>query len=177
MDKVILYSETMDIREVESSIVGYVVTKVTSIHGLVSALAEEPYTASICLQSDRSDEDFSKLLSSIRTTFPKLNICVFTESPDTGSRVEGCHYIEIPAAGGISGVVKAYLNVMDRTDKRKYNRFSWPLEARILDNGGERESYRVHSLSAGGAFLEHERKVPPPESRCRMSIRFQNIAG
>lgn len=172
MEKVIIYSKTENRNPAGTSPGGFAVKNVSSIRSLVEALAEEPSIAGICVHP--TDEDFPAVLASIHATFPRLNICVLTGPAYTASRVEGCRYITADSPEDSIREAEKYFANMETFNQREYNRFSWPLKVAVRFDGGEWESHRVHSLSAGGTFLATSARVPPPGSACEMIVEFQN---
>jgi hypothetical protein len=174
VEKIVLYSDMNDMSGIASAFPGYAVKKVSSVKPLVEAIVSEPVTAALCVWTTREDDVLTRLLTSIRQTFPRLNIFVFTALPEPKARVEGCRYYPEPPSESAGREIREHLSAADGAEQRRHNRFGWPLKAALKNENGEWELYRLHSLSAGGAFFAHPRQIPKAGSVRDTIIQFQN---
>ena len=148
---------------------------------LCEKIVDVANVAGIGLEMEQIDEENKEFLISLRRHFPLLKIGVISPVEIEGENVSWIN----PEAGresadGASQGQKeqdlcSFVRGPFEQNKRGSHRFDWILTGYLGSSNGERNRYRLRSLSAGGAFLESEGPAPVPGSLTTLRINFQNF--
>jgi hypothetical protein len=185
-DSVLIYSRLMRHDEAEDATRPYRPVMATAPTELAREVASGRNLHAVVVQIDELSPELERLLRSIRRHFPVLPIVFVTDA-------------EIPRAidAGYSHIsnsqdeeqkreaLRIRLGEIARRDRRQYTRYDWPLTGSIVREGaGEPPSagvpapgeprFRICSLSAGGAFLEHRDGMPEAGSEITLRVCFQD---
>ncbi|NOY07723.1 MAG: PilZ domain-containing protein [Spirochaetes bacterium] len=112
---------------------------------------------------------------SLAKSFPLLKVILITENiiDDCPSNCIQLHRGKIKDK--LKPVIESTAPVNSGNERRKFNRFDWPLKGHLLQKGRQRRTCNVRSMSAGGAFLESIESPPQTGSRFLIRIDFQDF--
>jgi hypothetical protein len=176
MERVVVYTETLEVETITPALQDYEILRVASITELARAIVERNRVVALIAEKVQIDESFQRLLSSIKKSFPILQICVigdFQPGPDSSApAVVDC---SISAdRDRLAEELKTFLADIDVTDRRDRPRFDWPLQGRLSMDGKRWQAHNLWALSADGAFLESAVDAPSRGSRATLKVSFQN---
>lgn len=148
---------------------------VSSRRALIDKLLDRTNPCGAIIQIDQFDEDRRTFLQSAARHFPLLPMMVVAN----GGGCDQCP----PAVGCIeSGSEPAALErqiaetmTQYRSgERRRSNRFEWPIRARFVDGDGT--IHQVSEISAGGAFLEPHGPIGDRDTVRTIELYFQNFS-
>jgi len=176
MDKIIVYSESLEIHEIVSALPEQEIVPAASTAELARAIVEQSHVIALIIEKERIDDPFQRLLASIKKSFPILQVCLITDSgaePVPAARVIP---IEIANEGSdrFTEELKTFVSSIGSTERRDHPRFDWPLQGMISFDKQTWQKFNLWALSADGAFLESSSSAPPVGSRGILRISFQN---
>jgi hypothetical protein len=176
MERVVVYTETLDIESITPALSGYEIVRAASEAEAARAIVERSRVSTLVLQKAQVDESFGQLLDSIAKSFPLLRVCLIMKSTAQKPPVElipqGCRLI---AAGDpMLEELRSFLSGSGAADRRERLRFDWPLRGSLSMDGKSWQTYNLWALSAEGAFLESPAAAPARGSRGILRIKFQN---
>jgi len=176
MNKIIVYSEALDIHKIISALPEQEIVPAASTAELARAIVEQSHVIALIIEKEVVDGPFRRLLASIKKSFPILQVCLITAS---GAELDPAAWVipkEIASEGSdrFAKELKAFLSSISLTDRRDHPRFDWPLKGVVSFDNQIWHSYNLWALSAEGAFLEHSGSTPPVGSRGILRISFQN---
>lgn len=176
MDTVILYSETLEPKRIAGALADLNLRPVASRALLAEAVVREPDILAVIIQVGDLDGPLERFLSSLRRSIPRLNVAVICGScrealPELFTQID----LDVPDDTLMCDVQNFVLSAAI-TNRRRANRFDWPLNGYLsFDDGKRWQTHRVRSLGRGGAFLESENAAPAPGARAAMRIVFQDF--
>jgi hypothetical protein len=175
MNKVLVYTQTLDPQTIISALGDQEVTSVNSFLRLAERVVEEKNLLCVLIQIDGLDEECQKFLTSLKKNFPILGVGVITK--DTSADLpQGYSRIDVRLQGdAFNQEVQNFISSLVMTNKREHNRFDWPLRGFLSLDGKTWTEYPLRSISAGGAFLECGSSLPVPGSRGVLRVVFQNF--
>jgi hypothetical protein len=172
---VLLYSQTLDPNAVIASVGNQDVTSVSSYLRLAERVVEEKNLFCVLIQIDGLDEECRRFLSALKKSFPILNVGVITQA-NGGRLPEGYSRIDIRLEKDAFGKeIKEFITSLAMLNRREYHRFSWPIKGFLSFDGKTWEEYPLHSVSAGGAFLESTAAHPEPGTKAALRVVFENF--
>lgn len=176
MDKIIVYSESLDTHKIVSALPEIEMVPVAGTSELARAIVEQTHVIALIIEKEVVKDPFRRLLSSVKKSFPILQICLIS-----GAGVEPVpavcvipEKIATEDSDRFAEQLKAFVSSIGLTDRRDHPRFDWPLKGIISFDDKTWQSYNLWALSADGAFLEHSGSTPPAGSRAILRISFQN---
>jgi hypothetical protein len=176
MERVVVYTDTLDIETIAPALGDYEILRVASTTELARAIVERIRIVALIVEKVQIDESFQRLLSSIKKSFPILRICVIGDSQaEQDSSVPAA--IDCSVATDREGLVenlKTFLANIDVTDRRDRPRFDWPLQGHLSGDGKSWQTHNLWALSADGAFLESPTDAPSRGSKATLKVSFQN---
>ncbi len=176
MDKIIVYSESLEIHKIVSALPEQDIVPAASTVELARAIVEQSHVIALIIEKEAVDDPFHRLLASITKSFPILQVCLITEPGAEPARVARVIPKEIATEGSdrFAEELKAFVSSIDLTDRRDHPRFDWPLIGTVSFDDKTWQNYNLWALSAEGAFLEYSGSTPPVGSRGILRISFQN---
>jgi hypothetical protein len=172
---ILLYSQSLDPKSVSDSVENQEVTTVNSYLRLAERIVEERNLLCVLVQIDGLDEECQKFLSSLKENFPILNVGVITQDQEV-ELPEGYSRIGIKVERDAFGQeIEEFISSLAATNRRQYLRFSWPIKGSLSFDGKEWNEFPVHSISAGGAFLESSSSHPKPGTVGILRVVFGNF--
>jgi len=176
MERVVVYTETLEVETVAPALEDYEILRVASAAELARAIVERSGIVALIVEKAKIDETFQRLLSSIKKSFPILQICVIGDSQAAqGSSAPAVVDCSISTdRDHLTEKLKTFLSNIDETDRRDRPRFDWPLQGHLSTDGNSWQTHNLWALSADGAFLESPTDAPGRGSRATLKVSFQN---
>lgn len=182
-DAVLIYSRVMRTDTAESATAPYRPIVVSTPGELATEIVAGRNLLATVIQTEELPSDLEQLLRSIRRHFPILPVLFVTDA-ELPIEIDG-QYSHIPGSLGpdeLSATLRTRLSELATRDRRRYNRYDWPLKGSILSSGApgagiaenEKPQFLIRSLSAGGAFLEHRDGMPTPGTDITLRVCFQD---
>ncbi|NBF39308.1 MAG: hypothetical protein GVY14_02730 [Spirochaetes bacterium] len=195
-DAVLIYSRVMRTETAESATDPYRAIVVSTPGELATEIVAGRNLLAAVIQTEDLPADLEQLLRSIRRHFPILPVLFVTDS-DLPAEIDG-QYSHISGSLGseeLSETLRSRLSELATRDRRRYNRYDWPLKGSILASGSpgtgdsvgsggtrapagtaddDASQFRIRSLSAGGAFLEQRDGMPTPGTDITLRVCFQD---
>lgn len=192
-DAVLIYSRVMRTETAESATAPYRSIVVSTPGELANEVVAGRNLIAAVIQTEELPSDLEQLLRSIRRHFPILPVLFVTDS-ELPVEIDG-QYSHIPGSLGpeeLSATLRSRLSELATRDRRRFNRYDWPLKGSIVaggtsgsghspgDRGAEATAqndgaqFLIRSLSAGGAFLEQRDGMPTPGSDITLRVCFQD---
>ena len=175
MEKILLYTQTLDPKMLIEAVGDRAVTSVSSRMQLAETIVENKNLLCLLIEIDGLDEEVNQFLQSLRKQFPILNVGVITR--DTKADLpEGYSRIDLRLEkDALAQELRHLLSSLAVTNRRAHNRFNFPLKGYLSTDGKSWREYPLSALSASGAFLECERDLPTPDTKGVLRIVFQNF--
>jgi hypothetical protein len=176
MEKIVVYTDSLQVEAIAPALAGYEIVRAASIAGGARALVERSRVIALVLEKRQFHESLRRLLSSIKKSFPILQICLITASPvqwQSRERVPG-DYRVIGTSDRLLRELEGFVSEIDVTERRDRQRFDWPLRGSLSFDNRSWQTHNLWALSAEGAFLESPTSAPPQGDRAALRISFQN---
>lgn len=175
MDRVIVFTDTLAVNKIEPVLADIEILRAASIVEMARQLVERSGVIALIIEKPRIDASFQRLLSSIKKSFPLLQICLISESVEAESAAALSADCLIPySEDRVPGELKIFLSSIDVTERRDRLRFDWPLQGNLSFDDKNWRTYNIWSLSADGAFLESRSSAPAGGGKGGLRISFQN---
>lgn len=175
MDKVIVYTQTLDAGVVRAALARLEIRLVAGRAELAEALVNESDVLCVVMQVAAVDPELEGFLVSLKRSMARLNVAVVCDHcREAVPEVFTC----ISASSGTETLtqdLQAFAFSVAITNRRRANRYDWPLEGFLSLDGTRWESHRVRALSGNGAFLESDQPAPRPGIRGRLRVVFQDF--
>ncbi|MFW6223554.1 MAG: PilZ domain-containing protein [Spirochaetota bacterium] len=180
-DAVLMFSREMNTDTAEAAAAPYRPIVVWSPGALATEIVAGRNLIAAVIHTEELSPDLEQLLRSIRRHFPVLPLLFITDA-EIPADIDGL-YAHIPGSLGpeeLSSMLRTRLAELATRDRRRYNRYDWPLTGNIVADGAARAAnseerrFRIRSLSAGGAFLEQRDPMPTPGSDITLRVCFQD---
>ena len=172
MSKIITYTSTFDPAPLVACLPDAEGIAVHSLRDLAVRVVNELEVRVVILQ-DRMTEEVSRFLTTLKRSFPRLDVVVITENaeekvPQGILGLDGRMDLQELRAifHGICGIIAR--------EQRDKARFDWPLKGRVSLDGERWRTLSVRSLSASGAFLEFEGSLAEPGTIAELRTEFQD---
>ncbi len=176
MEKVIVYTQTLDPKIVAAALANLDIQTVAGRAELAEALVRESDILCVVMQVAVIDQEFEGFLASLKRSMPRLDVAVICDKCREAIPEIFTH---INAGLGTKTLVEDLQNFAFSaaiTNRRRTHRYDWPLEGYLsLDGSSRWETHRVRSLSSNGAFLESDAVPPEPGKRGQLRIVFQDF--
>ena len=169
MDKVLVFSERIEIENLNDAEVKNIYSKEELARTLVS---EENIR---CLVADIPEltDEYINFCSSVQTNFPLLECAVLTA--ENIKTVHGFRIIN-SREDNYTSEIRNFIENSKNRNKRVANRFSWPLKAWFSENDVDWNDLEIFSLSSGGAYLKTDSIFPKGGERAKVKINFANFS-
>jgi hypothetical protein len=171
MDQIVCYSRSGEFRALCGGIRGFSHVAADTTADLASRLVEEPDVLCAILHFPSMDTWTGRFLGSLKTAFPLLHVVLVVEDGTGEPTFRGD-----PTSPEAFGRIEAHVQALERKDKRRRQRFDWPLLGKLRLGDAPELSLRVRAISASGAFLEASGPSPVPGSRGFISVQFKDFA-
>jgi hypothetical protein len=176
MDRVVVYTDTLEVETIASALGDYEIFRAASTTELARSIVERSRIVALIIEKAPIDKPFQRLLSSIKKSFPILQICVISGSAG-GLDAPDPAVIDCSVSTDREDLVeelKSFLSNIDVTERRDHARFDWPLQGHLSVDGKSWQTHNLWALSADGAFLESAADAPGRGSRATLKVSFQN---
>lgn len=175
-ERVIVYTDTLTIETIIPSLGDREILRAASKGELARAIVERNRVIALIIEKTKIGESFLRLLSSIKRSFPLLEICLIADQgavPTSSGRVPS-EYRVVRPGDRMTEDLKAFVSGIDVADRRDHPRFDWPLKGCLSLDGRSWQDHNLWALSANGAFLESPTAAPEQGSTATLRISFQN---
>ena len=176
MERVVVYTDTLEVDTIAPALEDYEILRVASTTELARSIVERSRIVALIIEKAQIDESFQRLLSSIKKSFPILQICVIADSA-AGQDSSAPSPIDCSISTDrerLVGELKIFLAKINVTDRRDRSRFDWPLQGHLSTDGKNWQTHNLWALSADGAFLESPTDAPGKGSKAALKVSFQN---
>jgi hypothetical protein len=174
MNKIVLYAETVDVPSIDAALPGYEIVAAAGMNELAGAIVEQSPVVAVVIEKRELDEQFRRLLFSLKLSFPMLPGCLIS-SPLTERLPDGYHLL---AAGAneeeTAAKIGEFVAASGFADRRDRPRFDWPLQGLLSFDREHWQKHKLWALSADGAFLEAAGSPPAAGSKGFLRITFRN---
>jgi hypothetical protein len=176
MVRIVVYTDTLDVETIAPALKGYEIVHAPSTVGLARAIVEQSRVIGLVIEKPQIDESIRPLLSSIKMTFPILQICLIVDSESEADSVDPAAVDCTITARGKQLIkqLKTFIDGIDVTERRDHLRFDWPLQGSLSVDDRKWQTHKLWAISADGAFLESQGDTPPQGSSVTLRISFQN---
>jgi hypothetical protein len=176
MKKVLVHSPTTDTGRIVSSLSGYELVQTRSRLELTEAIVSSAPILCLIVSQERLSPEMREYLSSLKRSFPVLEVCVVTPGEEPALPAGYRHIDGALEASRLRAAVASFVAAVSSVDRREHRRYDWPLQGYLSPDKQQWQPYPVRALSSGGAFLECARNCPNPGSRTFIRIVFQDHA-
>ncbi len=178
METIVVYAHAISKALVQAAAPNREVVMADTTRGLVESIVYEKDVVSVVVELDGADREEAKFLRSFVRLFPTIVVTVVADPGDLPFKLPP-QTVLVPIVQSeeeiVSGLSSAIIPRV-HPNRRKFNRFDWPLQAVLGPDPLGDPRHRIRALSAGGAFLEHSGANPTPGSHETITIRFGNFA-
>ncbi len=175
MEKILISLEDLHPALLEGSLPQYRVETVAGRRALAEAIVSEYALRCLIMQRRNPTENgCDRFLSSLRRHFPMLPVAVISPPQASGVPETVARIFDVPDPTVLLPEVIRFVESTEPVNRRRFPRFSWPIEGSYTGDGTTWIHCPVRSISAGGAFLESHDPVPPLGLRGTVRIRFRN---
>lgn len=154
---------------------GYNTIHLDSRSELAHSLVKVADIRCLIIEFDRPDEEYRQFLLSIRDNFPLLGVCVLLPAAFTGEKPPYRYLNSKASEGKLAEALRDFITKTQNVNKRESHRFNWPLTARFSLDNKEWETYEIHSISSGGAYLKCTGRFPPPLTPAWIRAEFRDF--
>ena len=173
MKKVVLYTDKRLADDFGKRTEDVDVRHVNTMAAFIEEVVKEHDAFCGAIQADPKEPSLLDVAVSVKKSFPFLHVCYICEQEPPSKPEE----VGVVCCDGgpeaLSEEMGRYFYHLAPSERRQFNRYNWPLRGFIKTKGGW-HPLNVYSLSAGGAFLEHEGTLPKPGTKADIVIVFQN---
>jgi hypothetical protein len=188
VEKVVFLSESEDPLELDDVLDDVQLLHVDSREDLAHTLLDYQDIVLLVVEPAENHDGLEALVRSIERCFPMLHIAVLARrhAPNGTSASDSAETAEersnqsflIPRSSSLGEMqrqLREYTTSITDRNRRRHNRFNWPLSGMLTLPGEEPVTLKVRSISAGGAYLESGGEVPPTGSVGTLTLYFQNF--
>jgi hypothetical protein len=172
MATVITYTSNFDPEPLISCLPGGERISVGSRHDLATRIVEERLVCAVVVQVERLDDEMRLFLTALQKSFPLLEVIAVTSLPAVDVP-QGIIRFDPDDTGDQSAHLRRRCEAIERENRLKL-RFDWPLQGDLSADGIEWVRLGVRSLSASGAFLQHEGSLERFGKIANLKIEFQD---
>lgn len=172
MIPIVLLSTRVTPEIVRRAIPDATVYPVSSRRALIDRLLDRTNPCGAIIQIEVFDEDRRAFLQSTARHFPILPVLVVAgdDGCESCPRTLSC----VDAGADEERLHQSIADAMARSgERRRDNRFEWPIRARFVDGDGT--IHQVSEISAGGAFLEPHGPIGDRDALRTIELFFQNF--
>jgi hypothetical protein len=176
MDRIVVYTDNLDVETIARAVKNYEIVPVSGIVELARAIVERSRVIALVIETIQIDSTFGPLLSSIKKTFPLLQICLINPS-GSGSESMSPAILDYTITGTgdhLAKELKTFIAGIHDKERRDHPRFDWPLQGSLSVDGKNWQNHKLWAISADGAFLESPTDAPAKGSSADLRITFQN---
>jgi len=173
MDRIVFYSEGLEQEFVQHILPAVTIDTVYSRRRLVESLVDEPYLVGAIIDIARLSPDWTTFLNAVAASFSVLPVMVALQEDHQGCPEQFLCVNRNGSDTEVSEALKKHFGNIEKRNRRRYHRFSWPLTARVV--GGDGTVHRVTEISAGGAYLEPSSSAVGAGDTCELEIEFRNF--
>lgn len=171
MNRIVCFTKSEPFRSAVANLRGFTAAVFDNTADLAKRIVEETELLCLVVHMPSWDPYWERFFSSLKLSFPLLNVLVVQAEP-------GGRDVPFPVVTGAPGTpelkekVTAFLESLRTKEKRRHQRFDWPLVGAWTVKGQEERSFRVRSISSSGAFLESESFYPAAGTMATLRIQF-----
>jgi hypothetical protein len=172
MSTIVTFTATFDPAPLVACLPNAEEIPVHSLHDLAVRLVNEQDVRVVIVQQ-RMTAELSGFLPTLKRSFPRLDVVVITENaeekvPPGILRLDGRLALQ-----ELCTIFRGVCGIIER-EQRDKARFDWPLKGQVSLDGDTWETLSVRSLSASGAFLQHEGSLAKSGTVAELRLQFQN---
>ena len=174
MDTILVFSDTFQLEDSLKNI-PITILKTSSKAELARMIVETDDLKILIIDIKEKTGLHKPFFYSLAKSFPFLKVILITENTidDCPSNFSQLHRDKIKDK--LKPVIEDTELTGSENERRKFNRFDWPLKGYLLQKDKHWEPCNVRSMSAGGAFLESIGSPPGTGSRFLIRIDFQDF--
>jgi hypothetical protein len=176
MKRVLVYAPAAESGGIIASLAGYELEEPRSKLELTEAIVSKAPILCLIVSQDRLTGEMREYLSSLKKSFPVLEVCVITPGQEPALPPGYCHIDASLAPQRVQSAVAAFVSSVSSVDRRERPRYDWPLQGYLSADKKEWQPFRLRALSSSGAFLECSGVCPDPGSRSFVRVVFQDYA-
>ena len=177
MERVLCFSASDEFKKRLECINGITLFTADNPEDLAQRAVGDPALACVVIHVPEADDFWTGFLRSLCATLPLLTLLLVLDGgamPEPGGRVEVIR--GRPLDNEVFSWIEAHVFSASKREKRKHQRFDWPLTGRL--DFGERNAgvFHVREISADGAFLECGETPPKPGLSGTIRIEFEDFS-
>ncbi len=174
MNTILVFSDT-DLLENSLKNIPVTILKASSKAELARMIVEIDDLKILIIDIKEKTGIYKSFFHSLAKSFPLLKVVLITENTinDCPSDFTQLHRDKINDK--LKPVIEDTELTSSGKERRKFNRFDWPLKGYLLQKDKHWEPCNVRSMSASGAFLESIESPPRTGSRFLIRIDFQDF--
>ncbi len=138
---------------------------------LAASIVEGHHLICVLIEPESTNRQWQSFIASLRRSFPFLEIYLLLPREQEGYFPDFQH---LPLEDLGASVEQLIASLGDR-NRRKHQRFDWPLKGRLTIPGQMKEEFSVRSISSTGAFLAGPGSCPTPASEGTIQIVFHDF--
>jgi hypothetical protein len=176
MERILIYSDTLEVGTISAALQDFEILGVASATELARSIVERSRIIALIVEKIQIDQSLLRLLTSIKKSFPILQICVIGESvPDSHSALaQAADCILASGEKVLFEQLRTFISKIDVKERRDHTRFDWPLQGSLSLDKKNWQTYNLWALSADGAFLESPATSPSRGITATLKVSFQN---
>jgi hypothetical protein len=171
MNRIACFTKSEPFRAVVGSLRGFSVSFCDSSAELAKRVVEETDLLCLIVHIPSWDAYWGRFFPSLHQSFPFLNALLVGAEPES-PEIPYPVIAGVPETPGLPGKIEEFLSTLKTREKRGHQRFDWPLMGAWEGKGEAARTFRVRSISAGGAFLESVSFFPVPGTLATLRIQF-----
>jgi len=177
MERVLCFSASDEFKKRLAGVGGITLSTADNPEDLAQRAVGDPALACVVIHVPEADDFWIGFLGSLSSTLPLLTLLLVL---DGGTMPEPEDRVEVirgrPLDDEIFSWIEAHIFSAAKREKRRHQRFDWPLTGTL--DFGERDAgvFRVREISADGAFLECGAAPPEPGLSGTIRIEFEDFS-
>jgi len=171
MNRIVCFTRSEPFRALARSLAGFSVSVLETTAELAKRIVEETDLLCLVVHLPSREPYWDRFFSSLKLSFPLLNVLIVRPDQE-GGELPYPSLLGSPEDPALSGKVAAFLQSLQTKEKRRHQRFDWPLMGSWVRKGESERSFRVRSISSSGAFLESESFFPAAGTTATLRIQF-----
>ncbi len=168
---VIIYAESDNVFRRLSGSMAAKPRRVRSREELAAEVVHGPGPDCVLVQLATVQPSWQRFLSALKRSFGLLEVCLTVD--DAEADIPGVRVLtaeQLRDGGALARLLKSF-----RKNRRRRQRFDWPLQGRLTAPHVLDERFSVRSISASGAFLSTPPPAPPEGSTGSIRIEFHDF--
>lgn len=168
---IIFYTHSVQRLEQIKSIPDIEVRHTVTQEELAASIVEGHHLICVLIEPETPSRQWQGFLASLLRSFPFLEIYLLLPREQEGYFSDFQH---LPLENLRASVEQLIASLGDR-NRRKHQRFDWPLKGKLTIPGQLKAEFSVRSISSTGAFLAGAESCPTPGSEGSIQIVFHDF--